>query len=318
MIHFFLKYIFLVLSSITLSVNARDSDCSKSNTCERLVKLNSASALGECLDPKDPKDIAALFARHNIQVYEGTIPKKRGSVKDPKLIEDYSDQRVLAVAKVVAAYEGIGNGKMDALKKSGPIKIIFDNGKSVSKTSRRFEDEIQLRAGSDNINGMLGQSEHNGVDNIGLIAHELGHYIGGCNDGENYKKYDEYMGGMHCKVSNYASKKPEEEFAEVIAAYLTIPQAFKDKGKECDKAFSFMRVLFGESTDISTKMSATELCKYRQVSYSIDKFSVTRFSELEKKSEYPKEFHQKTIKNPYFYKNHKKIKPEISSSSGAL
>jgi len=212
----------------------------KESRCQRLIKMNAHAALGLCLPDGDALDLEELMSKH-------------------KALRR-------SLSKVLMALESIGDG-LPHFQKSKGVNIIFDNGRSYGKYSRRHGNQIQLRGGGQNRKGCAGHSKHNGVDNIALITHELAHYVG------NSKGYYDLMkatGGKYCMVSNYSDgsskmtykQKIAEHFAENFAAYVLLPERFKNKGPACDKAFNYMKRLFGEP-------DMTKSCIARKRSYKI-------------------------------------------------
>lgn len=275
-----IKIVLLVFSILCYSnVFSRTAEDGALNSS--LVKLTPTAALGQCLPQSNPTNVTEILRRNNIEVLTGSLPKERGPASSLVPLTDVTDERMIAVARILAAYEGLGNGSMDALRSGEKISIIFDNGNSDCSNSRRFESQIQLCPGNQNRQGMNGNTEHGGVDNMALIAHEIAHYVGGCQGGKRYEEYNKYMAGGQCKITSYAAKNPQEEFAEVMAAYITMPQAFKDKGKNCETAFKFMRALFGENTELNLSQSESELCRIRQASYQPGVPALTRTAELD-------------------------------------
>jgi len=246
----------------------------RENTCFDLIKLNSAAALGECLPVGQPKDALALLKRNNISGNIGLIPKdlrpRRNnnlSARNIKSLENLEDPRMLALIRVVSALDKIGDGSLSVLKNNSKgIKVIFQGPGSTSGNSRRHGNQIQLAEGNQNQQGMLGHSTCGGVDNIGLITHEIGHYVGGGNNREVYNAYQLQVRRLGaCRLSQYANDQNDkgdftEEFAEVFAAYVTHPEAFIDKGANCRRAFNFMKNLFGEP-------DMTMSCEARKASY---------------------------------------------------
>ncbi len=279
---------FNLYSQITNGAYKCNSSEATQNKCNDLIKLNAAAALGQCLPNEVPKNIPSLLARNNISLFTGSIPKKAGSASDTIAFTDLNDPRVISVARVLSALENIGDKSFDYLRNGAQIKIIFGTNKA--SNSRRFEDEIQLDGGIQNMTGMLGQSESNGQDNIGLITHELGHYIGGTTCGSKfeggdstgnsignstYDAYKRYTGEDRCGITSYArddyrkNNNVTEEFAEVVAAYITMPQMFQESESEgCRKAFRFMRQLFGESNQLNLNMPSSAMCAARRTSYN--------------------------------------------------
>ncbi|AZZ37198.1 hypothetical protein CIK05_10510 [Bdellovibrio sp. qaytius] len=80
--------------------------------------------------------------------------------------------------------------------------------------------------------------------NIGRLMHELGHKVG---DSGVYQKYASYTGHARCAISEYATSKFNEEFAEVFSAYIVYPDLLE---KKCPQAFSFMSTqLFPHTND---------------------------------------------------------------------
>jgi hypothetical protein len=259
LIHIILIPLFLASFNTLAGYSCSPEDV-KASKCTDLVKLNSAAALGQCLPDDIPNDIPSLFKKNNISVSTGSIPRRRKAVKNLDPIEDYSDPKVLALARVVLALDQIGNGKLKALKEGENIDVIFANKNSPSKNSRRFGSQIQIKGGTQNMTGTQHSSACQGMDNMGLHAHELGHYIAGNNDSKVLNDYISFMKGNQCRLTSYTTKNNSEEIAEVIAAYVTMPQAFLNKGESCNMAFNFMKNLFGEPY-------LTMSCQSRKTSY---------------------------------------------------
>lgn len=69
--------------------------------------------------------------------------------------------------------------------------------------------------------------------NVGGLMHELGHKIG--NTGE-YAAYRSFIGKQECKITHYAKKKANEQFAEAFAAYVAYPDKL---ARVCPKAYNF-------------------------------------------------------------------------------
>lgn len=260
----------LILNSVSLhaaSYSCLPGDI-ENNNCFDLIKFNSAAALGECLPEGSPSDVEALLKRNNITGNTGAIPRDlrprvENSLRVRSVIpfNDLEDPRMLALTRVVGALDKIGNGNMNALREGGAIQVIFAGAGTTSGNSRRNGSQIQLVPGDQNMDGTMHQSTCGGVDNIGLIAHEIGHYIAGNNNDENFNKYKDAMRLGACRLSQYCiDKGTGEEFAEVVAAYITHPEAFIDKGANCRRAFNFMKGLFGEP-------NMTMSCEARKNSY---------------------------------------------------
>jgi len=235
----------------------------KQSRCQRLIKMNAHAALGMCLPDGDAGNIEELLEKYNISVSSGRIPGPRRAVKSSEksnLNLDSSANSNLrrVLSKVLLAFDSIGEG-VPNLENSNGINIIFDNGRSVGGPSRRYGNQIQLRRGGQNRAGCAGHSSHGGVDNVALIVHELGHYIG---NPSGYNGLMRATGGKHCMVSNYADNNAAEHFSEVLTAYMLLPERFIGKGAACDKAFNYMKQLFGEP-------DMTKSCIARKRSYTI-------------------------------------------------
>lgn len=229
---------------------------------QRLVKMNQAAGLGECLPAGVPGDIEGLFERNNINPYMGANPRSRGRATGLTPLSGNTNPRITALARVVAAYDRIGGGALRSLKEGSDIEVVFANNRSTATLSRRIGQQIQLTPGNQNMTGTAHTSTCGGVDNIGLIAHEIAHYVGGSDNQRNYNAFLRAMGGRQCMISNYADNNLGEHFAEVAAAYLTMPHAFRGKGESCRRAFNFMKELFNEP-------EMTMSCEARRNSYSL-------------------------------------------------
>jgi hypothetical protein len=235
----------------------------RQSRCQRLIKMNAHAALGLCLPDGDAGNLDELMAKHKISVSTSRIPVLRRSVRsnEQSRIDLHSSansnlRRVLS--KVLLAFDRIGTG-IPHLRNSSGTNIIFDNGRSAGGPSRRIGNQIQLRRGNQNRAGCAGHSTHGGVDNVALIVHELGHVVG------NPTGYDGLMratGGRHCMVSNYSDNNRAEHFAEVMTAYMLLPERFIGKGAACDRAFNYMKSMFGEP-------DMTKSCIARKRSYTV-------------------------------------------------
>jgi len=252
----------------------------RESRCQRLIKMNAHAALGLCLPDGDAGNLEELMQKHNINVYSGRIPVLKGPVRRKSNINLNSNanknlRRVLS--KVLLAFDSIGTSKINGrtvkggvnqLKKSSGVDIIFDDGTSVGRYSRKHGRQIQLKRGSQNRAGCAGHSTHGGVDNVALIVHELSHYVGSYSGG--YDGLWNATGGKFCMVSNYSDgsskmklgAKKAEHFAEAFTAYMLMPERFIGKGPACDKAFNYMKKFFGEP-------DMTKSCIARKRSYKI-------------------------------------------------
>lgn len=75
--------------------------------------------------------------------------------------------------------------------------------------------------------------------NVAQLIHELGHLVGNAG---GYALYRKQVGATPCVVSGYSDDKPNEQFAEVFAAFVTKPELIADSNTSaCRKAFKFMR-----------------------------------------------------------------------------
>ncbi len=270
--------LFGILIFTTVTAHSARYSCSevdvRNNNCFDLIKLNSAAALGTCLPQGSPADVSAMLSRNNVTGNTGAIPRDLRPRRQNDLtatrvtpFSDLTDPRMVALTRVVNAFDKIGNGSMSALRSGSRIDVIFEGRGTTSGNSRKHGNQIQLVGGTQNMTGTMGHSTCEGVDNIGLIAHEIGHYIGGHNNRENYKAYEDAMALGRCRLSQYSIDKAGdgvgEEFAEVVAAYITYPDAFVGKGANCRRAFEFMKNLFGEP-------DMTMSCDARRRSYRVN------------------------------------------------
>ncbi len=262
---FFVVLMILLSSANVYSAYGCSLENANDNNCRDLIKLNTDAGLGRCLAQGTPQSIPNLLQRNNIELYTGNNPRERGRAQNMQAFSDYNDPRVVAVARVVEAIDRIGDGRMTALEDVDPIEIVFANPQSTATNSRRIGNQIQLTGGNQNQTGTAHTSSCGGQDNHALIAHEIGHYIAGNNNSEIMNKYLQHMNGEVCRLTNYCTRDRGEEIAEVIAAYITMPQAFDSLGgraqdRSCQKALEFMKETFGEDD-----FSAT--CRHRQSSY---------------------------------------------------
>lgn len=234
---------YMVLNTSAFASYTTDND---------LVKINSEAAQGECLPPLsgDPNNI---LRQNGIELYSGqnrpNVPGGSGCVSldtVPSLerLSAPEDLRVTSLARVVSAYSTLGMGEMKDFQNTS---VLFG---SVRGPSRQCADHVQLNPAGDSCLGFgtsFENTPHNGVHNIGLIAHELAHKIANANEQQIFNDYRARV-PSGCHLTSYARQGGRsEEIAEVMAAYLTNPSLFEGKGSECREAFRFLSELFGET-----------------------------------------------------------------------
>ena len=76
--------------------------------------------------------------------------------------------------------------------------------------------------------------------NIAHLMHELGHQVGNTqfSGGGNY--YSQFRRvSSRCFPTAYSAKKPNENFAEIFAAYLTRPELLSQGNADCKRAYAF-------------------------------------------------------------------------------
>jgi len=200
-----------------------------------LVKSNVQSANGDCL-PGATASINTIIKRNKVRPYTGDT--SRSGSRNLRTLASTSDDRLQSLAMVLGTIEQIGRTDFSAQKN---VKIVFGRK---AQSSRRLSDHIQLNPGNQNTRPMR-STKYGGTDNMGLIAHELGHEVG--NNQNFYSRYFKAVGP--CNITRYAksrSRGRREEFAEVFAAYITNPSLFQNRGRNCTKAFEFFKTAFNE------------------------------------------------------------------------
>ena len=191
------------------------------------VKYDTKAKNGVCVPPVQ-KDSEMILRGHRI------------SQKGGKNIE------VLALARGIQAMDVLAKNHftfVDGLK----VKILQEGG-------------FSNYAGNGNVNlrRMVGVHRTSSgdftADNTAHFVHEIGHHIGhqtsdlaGIGKGRNYDLYRKYVRG-YCLVSGYSSANPNEQFAEVIAAYVANPELLNNSDA-CKRAKFFMQTLFGRQRD---------------------------------------------------------------------
>lgn len=212
--------------------------------------MEPKSANGICL-PEIPqeKQKAVLESNKirafgfNSQSYKKAHPNSRDSYhlnkktpdhKNHKYHRDLSQSEKQALAKVIHTIETLGNGEFSYHRGA---HFRFGN---IWGPSRFDGTYVQINPGGQNMSALEDKTQ-GGRDNHGVIAHELGHYIG---HKGLYKEYRREVGGG-CHVSKYSKKRFNEEFADVFAAYVTNPDLLKNKGPYCDLAIKFFNKKFG-------------------------------------------------------------------------
>ncbi len=114
-------------------------------------------------------------------------------------------------------------------------------------SSRQKLGEIQVTRNGAKRNG----------NNVAQLVHELGHYVG--NNGA-YEPYRVAVDRKFCVVSSYSDDKPNEQFAEVFAAFVTRPELIKgNPSAACQAAYKFFVNYFdGEAVALTTRCMATQ------------------------------------------------------------
>lgn len=86
------------------------------------------------------------------------------------------------------------------------------------------------------------------LGNYAVFTHELGHVVGNRTNSAGQRYYDLYNRAVKnsCHFSKYSKVshgygKRNEEFAEVFAAYLLVPELLLSFGPECRQAYDFFR-----------------------------------------------------------------------------
>jgi len=246
--------------------------CLGYSTDQGLIKINSQAATGECLPPFDRKPINVL-RQNNIQIYtarnrpnitDGSGCQPLNELRDRTPLSNPDDPRLVSLARVISLLSSIGTGTMTSHQNTA---IVFG---TVRGPSRQCGDHIQLNPGNQNCLGLgttIDDDPHGGTSNIALIAHEIGHKI--ANSNGTFAEYTSFV-QPRCELTQYAidgssSANPRgEEFAEVLAAYVTNPGMFEGKGSSCIKAFEFMTNLFGETPENGHSINMT--CESRRES----------------------------------------------------
>jgi hypothetical protein len=204
-----------------------------------LVKVNQTAARGLCL-PDRHESVSSVLRKNEISLFTGDNQKpsarNKTGVSNRRSLSN-SDDRAEGVANVIHAVDHMGDGKFKAHE---GVRFVFGNRGKSSANSRRTLYDIQLNPGNQNITG-VGTSRNGGTHNRALIAHELGHYVGRV-------LYNKYFSAVRsrCRLTRYAGKNRNEEFAEVFAAYITNPALFSGKGRHCKSAFKFFADEFNE------------------------------------------------------------------------
>jgi len=173
---------------------------------------------GDCLSPlRESADV--ILERHNIKI--------EGAVKT---------EEKAALARLIQGLEKLGPGNF---KYHRGARFIYRTGRLRSRFNGKA---IEINPGEQNIHSLRDKSL-GGTNNVGLHAHELGHFVG-------FKGlYPKYFAAVpdknRCLVSQYAKTNRNEEFAEAFAAFLMDPEHLKNGGGGCAQASRFFAEIFG-------------------------------------------------------------------------
>ena len=244
-----------------------DLEAARNNREKGVVKCNVDAGLGLCLPEKLPKKLDSFLEKYNIKAFTGIIhadtKKRRQISKRPKqatqlqAITDFKQDSIKALTRVVLAFSSIGSFDLKQAIGQQKIEVVFDNGRSTSGNSRRYGKQLQIVPGSQNRVGTNLKSKVGGMDNHGLLAHELAHYLMEANNSKIRRSYKDFMKNHRCSVSKYSTKYKgvrgtKEELAEVFAAYVLMPHSLTRSGPGCQKALEFMKNLFFEPKLVPT------------------------------------------------------------------
>lgn len=113
--------------------------------------------------------------------------------------------------------------------------------------SQQLANSIMIRRNGAKKNG----------ENVAQLVHELGHLIG--NRGM-YGEYRAAMKGTMCVVSGYSDDKANEQFAEVFAAFVTVPGHMRSiESVGCKRAYAFFSQNVFKNGALATKCATDSL-----------------------------------------------------------
>lgn len=175
-----------------------------------IVKMEPLAASGTCTPKTDADKAQNVLKRFDIDIVNGTETNK------------------LALSRGLLEIEKLAGGRFRPAE-GAIFKILPQQG-----CAQQLGKTIVLRHGCGSL------------DSVAYYVHELGHYIG---NNDRAKLYGEYKKTVtpRCAVSNYslkdwtAARARNEEFAEVIAAFVTNPSLLLKSGPSCVKAYNFFR-----------------------------------------------------------------------------
>ena len=187
-----------------------------------VLKMAERVSNGDCLPPSS-EDPEAVLKRNDVQI------QGKAKAEEKK-----------ALARAILAIERAGAGTFHAhhgarfVYRTGHVRSRF-NGKA-----------IEINPGRQNVHALRDKSL-GGTNNVGLHAHELGHFVGG--QGLYAKYFAAVPKDKRCLVSKYAESRRNEEFAEAFAAYLLDPERLSHGGEGCERARNFFSEIFGAKKD---------------------------------------------------------------------
>lgn len=190
------------------------------------VKLDKRAANGICV-PNVVENLETVLLRNKVAL----VREDRKPVELP--VKE-------ALARIIRTIEGISHGTFSY---HNDVKLIIKPEWGYSyHTPGTYE--IFIRPGSENIlhlnNKILG-----GINNYGMLAHELAHFVSMRNNEFVQNSYDDFV-VKFCNHTKYTSANRHEEFAEVFSAFLTNPDLLNNGTASCEIAKQFMSQLFRE------------------------------------------------------------------------
>ena len=172
------------------------------------VKANAKAAHG-CLTKVDLAQAQAAIKRYRLGTVNALPEETRALGTALVWIEKLNGDKPLELAVVPP---------------NRSYLVHFTNGKG---HSQQLGNGINIRR-----NGTL----HYG-QNVAQLSHELGHFVG--NNGA-YAEYRRATGGKFCNVSTYSMSKPNEQFAEAFASFVTYPELIRNNpSAACQAAYDY-------------------------------------------------------------------------------
>lgn len=183
---------------------------------------DAESSQGQCIQMKD------VLSQKKIDVALARMILQRNQVKTTSNV---THLELIALARGINKIEELHGKPFPGI---AGVNFIYTSSDSVWNQS---SGPIKVNRNWSTDTGMHSR-------NVGMLMHELGHYVGNNKNPENPAAYAKYFRAVPtpCHFSWYAQQSRNEEFADVFASFIVNPKNLLKMGSPgCKKAYEFFK-----------------------------------------------------------------------------